>query len=522
MQVNTEILKNGLGLLKLTVEASDYREAVNNELKNLKKKAQIKGFRAGMVPMGMVKKMYGKSVFGDQLNKILEEQLNDFLQNTEWEILANPLMTESDLTKMDVDSNSDITFSFHIAVKPDIEIPLLEDKETTFENYEIVVEDALLDDEIERIQKQYGTTEEVENDIEETDSLEVVFVELDEEGNQKEEGVEHSAWISVDMLKEEGPQESVLALKKGDHIDLNVFEDFDKEANQVSSILLGLKADEEGNFPKTSGKFRMTIETVKRLRKAPIDRELYMTVFGLKDDTVQESEDEETAIVNPSDDIPAEVTPEFFRGKIEESLAGQYNEQTNVKLWGDVREHLIETTEVEVAEDVIRNTWLQDNAKNTEIEDKQAALETYVSNLKWSIVLEKLAKQFEIEVEDNEIINGTVREMSAMFRAYMGGQAIPDDMLKQLVESRLKDAEYVRNMSRQITEKKVNLALKELLSLDTTQVGVEEYNEILKKENEAAQAAVTTEEEGNEEVEADEENEHIEDAIVVADTEEES
>lgn len=516
MQVKTEILKNGLGSMKLTIEASDYREAVDNELKNLKKKAQLKGFRQGMVPMGVVKKMFGKSVLSEQLNKVLEESLNDFLKETEWEMLASPVMLSNNMNVLDLNNDKEYNFEFEAALKPTIEIPALKDTDTVFDDYEIVVGDKMLDEEVERIQKQYGTTEEVENDIDESDSLEVVLAELDEEGNLKEGGVESTTWISVDMLKEEGPQESLLALKKDDYLDLDVFEAFDREADQISSIVLNLEKDDEGNFPETSGKFRMTIKTVKRLKKAEVDRDLYLTVFGLKDNTVEESTDEETAIVNPSDDIPAVVTPEFFREKIKESLSAQYGERTNAKLWVDVKKHLQETTEVELAEDILRKMWFFHNSENEKIEDKEAAYTQYIEDLRWRVVLGELAERFGTEVEDNEIISGTVREVSNMFRMYMGGQAVPDDMLKQLVEARLKDEEYVRNMGQQITEQKLNLQLKESFSLNTIQLSVDEYNEMLQKENEVPQLEATEQEGGDG---SDSENDAVEDDAVVVDSE---
>ncbi|MEZ4884792.1 MAG: trigger factor [Chitinophagales bacterium] len=513
MQVNKEILENGLGLIKLTIEPGDYQEAVNNELKNLRKKAQIKGFRAGMVPMGVVKKMFGKSVFAEQLNKVLEEQLNNFLKETEWEILANPVMMDNDMDKMDVDGDKNYTFDFEVALKPSIEIPLLNDSDTVFDNYQIEVADDLLDEEISRLQKQYGTSEEVENDIDESDSLEVSFVELDAEGNVKEEGVENTTWIAVDMLKEEGPRESVLALKKGDSIDIDIFEAFDREDNQISSVLLDLDVDDDGDFIETSGKFRMTIKTVKRLKKAAIDKELFMKVFGLEDDTVLESEDEETAVVNSESLVPEIVTPEFFREKIKESLARQYDDQTSSRLWLRLREHIVATTQVDLAEKSIRSMWFFNN-KDEKIEDKESAFADYFNDLKWRVILEDLAKHFEIEIDNNLIISETIKEVSSMFRMYMGGQGIPDDFLKQLVESRLQDEEYVRNMSAKVIEKQVALKLRETVSLNTIGLSVDEYNDLLKKDNE-----VESVDENSSIEEAVVENKETEDTVVVAEEE---
>ncbi|MGB1241443.1 MAG: hypothetical protein ACPG49_02905, partial [Chitinophagales bacterium] len=428
---------------------------------------------------------------------------------TEWEIMANPLMVSSDLEKMDIDGGKDYEFGFEVALKPSIEIPLLTDTETVFENYEIVVGDDLLDEEIERLQKQHGTNDEVENDIDETDSLEVTLVELDAEGNVKEGGVESTTWLAVDMLKEEGPRESVLALKKGDDIDLDVFEAIDKEANQVSSVVLNLKADEEGNFPETSGKFKMTINTVKRLKKAVLDRDLYLTVFGLKEEAEANEAANEEGVANFNSAIPEEVTPELFREKIQESLSGQYNERTNSALWMKFYKHILDTTKVELADENIRSMWFYNNSKNEEIKDKEAAFQASLNDMRWGVILEELAKHFEIEIDNNEVVMGTVKEVSTMFRAYMGGQAVPDDLLKQLVEARLKDEEYVRNMGRQVTGEKVSLKLKEICTLDTKKVTIDEYNEILKKENETAQAKVETVEE------AVSDDNGIEDAVVV-------
>lgn len=497
MQVNKEIIKNGLGSITLVIEGSDYKEAVNQELKSLRKKAQFKGFRKGMVPMGMVKKMFGKSVMAEEINKLLTDELNTFLEETDWEVLTNPVMMENDMERMNINNLKDYKFRFEVPLIPEIEIPILNDTETVFENYEIIVSDELLEEEVERLQKANGTTEEVEDDIEEGDSLEVTLVELDEEGNVKEGGLENTTWIAPDMLKKEGPQEALLALKKGDHLDLEVYEVFDKEKKQVSFAVLGLGEDEEGNIPETSGKFRMTINTVKRLKKATIDRELYMNIFGLNkenksEEIAEDSENDgnESAIEDievVDDGIPEEVTPEFFREKIKESLEAQYHERTNMRLWSEFSKAIKENTKVELAEESIKSMWFFENKDNEEIKNKEEAYTNYIEDLKWGVILGELTRHFDVKIEENEIVMEAYRDVHNMFRMYMGGQGINEDLMRQLIEARLKDEGYIRQASRQISERKVNLKLKDHCILNTTEVNVNEYNAMLEKENENLQ-----------------------------------
>ncbi len=509
MQVNTEIIKNGLGSITLVIEGGDYKDAVNQELKSLRKKAQLKGFRKGMVPMGMVKKMFGKSVMAEEINKLLTDQLNTFLQETDWEVLTNPVMMENDMERMNINNLKDYKFRFEVPLIPEVEVPIINDTATVFQNYEIVIDDKLLNEEIERLQKANGTTEEVENDIEEGDSLEVSLVELNEEGNVKEGGLENTTWIAPDMLKEEDPRETLLTLKKDDYLDLEVYEAFDKENDQISIAVLGLSKDEEGNFPEVSGRFRMTINTVKRVKKAAIDKELYRKVFGLNEENEPENEEvtidadnnesaiEDIEVIN--DGIPEEVTPEFFREKIKESLKGQYNDRTDTRLWSEFAKYIREKTEVELAEESLKTMWFFENKDNEEIKDKEAAFSNYIEDLKWGMILGQLAKHFDVRVEENEIVMEAYRDTHNMFRMYMGGQGINEDMMRQLIEARLKDEAYIRQASRQISERKVNLKLKENCILNTIEVSVDEYNEILQKENNAFQVPEVEEAESTEE-----------------------
>src|SRR6186713_92020 len=175
------VTKENIGLLheKLTVklEKTDYLPSFEKALKEYSKKANIPGFRKGMVPAGLIKKMYGTSLFTDEILKTVDKQLIDYLQNDKLDIFAQPLPLETDFSKLDVNNPADYSFEFEVGMKPEFDLPDLAKMKTT--RYVVKVTDEMINSEIDRLQNRYGNMKDEETVNSEENVLNVLFTETD-------------------------------------------------------------------------------------------------------------------------------------------------------------------------------------------------------------------------------------------------------------------------------------------------------------------------------------------------------
>jgi trigger factor len=318
-------------ILSITLGVNDYSEKVEKALRNTAKKVDIKGFRKGMVPAGVVKKMYGNSVLAEEVNTILNDAIHNYIEENKLEILGQPLPVEEQKVTLEINTPIDYTFKYEIGLQPSFTLSHIESK-PSYDQEEIVIDDKLLNDEGEHMQKRHGSNESPD-DIAENDIIYVELVEVNADGSTKEGGVMNSTSFNVDILKAGDDKNKIMGLKKGDSVVLNIFEAFERERESVLKHILNVKEEEAANLGDT---FKVTLSNVNRLVNASLDQAFFDKVYG-------------PGIINSEDEMRARIT---------EELKAYFAKQTEVKVLQELAKDLIDKTEMDMPSDFLKR-WIK-------------------------------------------------------------------------------------------------------------------------------------------------------------------
>lgn len=372
MNVTKETTGNLTAVLKIDVLAADYTDAVNKELKDYRKKANIPGFRPGQVPMGMIKKMYEKSVIADQVQRIMSDALYKYIDDNKLSILGSPIANNEKTPSIDWNTQKDFTFYFDIATQPEFELNLTS-QDVTY--YEITPTDEMLDKFIEDIQRRFGKFESPET-IGETDMVYGEIEELDEEGNVKEGGVKTSTSLSVDLISMATIRKKFIGAKKEDVITFNIAKAF-KNTTELAAML---RIDKEAAKTfKSDVNFK--VSSISRVTKHEINEELFEMAYKGKGITTEED----------------------FRKAANEDLCGTYTNQADRYFMDQASKALVENTSIELPDEFLQR-WLietnQGKIAEQEIIDNYA---TYRDSIKWQLIEGKLIDTYKLDVSSEEL-----------------------------------------------------------------------------------------------------------------------
>ena len=387
------ITRENIGLLndKLTVKLSkeDYYGNFEKNLKQYAKTANIPGFRKGMVPVGMVKKMYGQSVFQDEVLKTVENEMNKYLNEEKLDIFAQPIPLENEGNKLDMNNPGEVDFAFEVGLKPNFDVDASKINVT---KYNVIVTDAMVNEEVERLQTRNGNMTEPETASSEDHVLNVTFTELDQNGNVVEGGINKANSL---LIKYFAPafRAQLLGKKIDDVVDVHLASAFEDKERDVVLADLGLNKDEAGSADKT---FKMTITKIGFVEKSALDATFFATVY-------------------PNNEI---TTEEDFRAAVKAEIETHFAQQTRNQIHDQIYHHLIDHTKMEFPENFLKR-WLQvGGEKPKTVEEAEADYPTFIDQLKWTLISSKLITDNNIEVLPDDI-----RDFAKMqLFSYMGGQ----------------------------------------------------------------------------------------------------
>lgn len=387
------ITRENIGLLndKIIVKLSkdDYYGNFEKNLKQYAKTANIPGFRKGMVPVGMVKKMYGQGVFQDEVLKTVENEMNKYLNEEKLDIFAQPIPLENEGSKLDMNNPGEVDFAFEVGLKPNFEVDATKIKVI---KYNIIVTDAMVNEEIERLQTRNGNMTEPETASSEDHVLNVTFTELDAAGNVVEGGINKANSLLIKYFAE-GFRKQLIGKKTDDVVDVHLATAFEDKEREVVLADLGLNKDEAGSADKT---FKMTITKIGFVEKAALDATFFATVY-------------------PNNEISSE---EDFRAAVKAEIETHFAQQTRNQIHDQIYHHLIDHTTMDFPESFLKR-WLQvGGEKPKTVEEAEADYPTFVDQLKWTLISSKLITDNKIEVLPEDI-----RDFAKMqLFSYMGGQ----------------------------------------------------------------------------------------------------
>ena len=449
MKISFECPDKINGLLTMTVEAADYQDAVEKTLKNYRKKAQVPGFRPGMVPMGMIKKQYGTAAKVDEVNKVLGEKLYAYIQENKIQMLGEPLPNEKQVPQ-DFEKDEDLTFVFDIAVAPEFKAELTAKDKIDY--YTIKVDDKLINDQVAMYQSQAG--EFVKADVfSGNDTITGDMRELDENGNTKEGGITtEGAMVMPAYIKDEDQRKLFDGAKPGDIITFNPKKAYPDNDAEVAALLKAQKDD----IKDLAADFSYQITEIRHFQPAEVDQKLFDRVFG--EGTVKDEQE--------------------FRQKIADNIAPQLQQNSDYKFMLDVRAYLEEKDgKLEFPEALLKRVMMQNN-KDKGADYVEKNFEGSIKELAWHLIKEQIVAANQIKVEEADLKAVAKEAIRAQFAQY-GMSNVPDDVLENYANEQLKKRENVDNFVDRAVDMKMTEVLKNVVKLNEKSVTLEEFNKLM-------------------------------------------
>ena len=420
------VTRENIGLLhdKLTVKLTkeDYYPTFEKSIKDYSKKANIPGFRKGMVPAGMVKKMYGASVFYDAVIKEVEKEIQNYLTTEKPDYFAQPLPISSDLRNLDMNNPVDYEFPFEIGLKPAIDMDLAKAK-LIFNK--VLVSDEMINEEIERLQNRHGKMLEPETVTSEENVLNVNFTEVDAEGNPVQDGVTKDNSLLVKYFTPVF-REQLMGKKKDDSIVLQLSIAFEEKEREWLIGDLGLNKDdattEDKNFKSDS--YRMTITKVGMVERREMNEEFFNEVF-------------------PGKEIKTE---DAFRNELKEEIQKHWDSQSRVQLHDQIYHFLLDTP-IQFPDEFLKNWLKRGGEKEKSEEEVEAEFPSFTNQLKWTLISDKIIKENKLEVTPEELRESMKKEILQYFgQMNMDGDTswIESYIDRMMKEEKQVDASYRR------------------------------------------------------------------------------
>ena len=449
MNVSLQNIDKVSALLTVKLEKADYQPQVDKSLKNIRQKAQVPGFRPGMVPMSLVKKMYGKSVIADEVNKLLSEKVYEYIKENNVNILGEPMPNEEKQPDIDFDTMEEFEFVFDIALAPEFKAEVSSQDKVDY--YTIEVTDEMVENQIKAYTQRNGKYEQVEA-YEENDMLKGLLAELDEEGNTKEGGIQVEGAVMMPSYMKNDEQKAIFAnAKVNDVLVFNPDAAYEGNAVEIASLL---KIDKEA-AAEVKSNFSFQVEEVTRFVNGELNQELFDQVFG-KD---------------------AVKTEEEFRAKIKEEIAARFVADSDYKFLIDVRKMMMEKVgKLEFPDALLKRVMLMNNKDKGE-EFVNENYDKSIEELTWHLIKEQLVKENDIKVEQDDVINMAKEATKAQFAQY-GMLTIPDDILENYAKEMLKKKESIDGLVNRVVETKLAAALKGKVTLENKTVSMEEFNKM--------------------------------------------
>jgi trigger factor len=449
MNITRENIDDLNTVLKVEILKPDYEEKVENVLKDYRKKANIKGFRPGMVPIGLVKKMYGKAVQIDEINKIVTENIQKYITDEKLEILGDPLPRTDEQETIDFDTQEEFTFSFELGLAPAIDLKL--NKKNKVTQYEIIVDEKMKNDYLENYTRRFGELRNAET-TEEKDVIKGKLEAIDNNGEPIPEGPSaDSTSLSIDIIKEKKIKKQFVGKRLNDSIDFDLKKAFPNDT-EVAGLLQKKKEEIEG----LEGNFRFTVNEISRFHPAEIGPELYTRIYG-------------EGVVN---------SEEEFLKKIEEEISANLRKESDYKLMLDIKEQTLEKTIFQLPEAFLRK-WLLRVNENTTSEQIEIEFDNFRKDLRWQLIRNKIARDNEVKISEEELLKEAANITRYQFQQY-GLFYTTDEQINNYAKETLKREEDAKRIADKILEEKVIQILKDLLKLENKSVTIEEFNKLFK------------------------------------------
>ncbi len=428
-------------ILSVNIQEADYSALVEKQLKNFRQKANIPGFRPGMVPMGLIKKQYGTAVKAEEINKLLQTKIFEYIRENKVDMLGEPLPIEAQQAGINMAEDKEFTFEFEIALAPKFDAVL--DKNDKLAYYRIQPTDEMIEGQVKAYAQRCGEYKQVDA-YENGDMLKGTITEAVEAGV-----VVRDAVMMPSYMKNDEQKALFDGVKVNDVVTFNPYVAFDGNEAELASLL----KVEKNEVAAHNGEFTFAVSEITRFVASELNQNVFDAAFG-KDAVKSEEE---------------------FRARISEQFEARFEVESDYKLLMDVRAYLMEKVgKLEFNEEILRRIMDSNKADGAEAvseEDFQKSL----TELSWHLVKEQLAKKFEVKVDDNDVLSVAKDATRDQFAQY-GMANVPDDLLENYAKEMLKQEKTREALINRAVDVKLIKAVKAAVTLNEEKISVEDFN----------------------------------------------
>lgn len=440
MDTTVDKIENSEALIKIKLNEADYQQQVNQKIKDYSKKANIKGFRPGKVPFGLIKKLYGTSILAEEINQMLSTEVNRILRESELQFLGEPLPDEEKMKEIDWSSQKDFEFEYSIGYAEDFDIKL--DKKTKIDYHTIKIDKKLIDETIENLQKQFG---EVSNPQEVVEG-DTVYGNLSADKTELQQELS----IELDQL-EKASLKKFVGANVGDIVEFDSKKAFKEEGDFAR--ISGLS---EEDIKAAKNKFKLEIKGINHTEPAEINHDLFDKTFG-KDAVNSEEE---------------------FREKVKDTIKQNYSKEEEAFFQYKLRDKLIEKVDIDLPDSFLKR-WLLRTNDNMDEDTLDNEYENYVKELKWSLIRNKIAKENEVKVEHEDVL----AEAKDLILNQFGGASVAaqlGDQLDAIANNYLQgeNGDNYMKVFNQVQSSKVYNVVKEKIGVKEKELSVEDFRKL--------------------------------------------
>jgi len=445
------IKRENIGLLndKLTVTLTkeDYYPSFETSLKKHAKTANIPGFRKGMVPAGLIKKMYGQSVFSDEVLKKVEAELNQYISNEKLEIFAQPLPMDTQLLPLDVNAPTNYDFAFEVGLKPAFSLNV---KGIKVKRYKVKVTDEMIQNEVERIQTRNGKMTDPEMVESDENVINITFTETDKDGNEVEGGISKDNSLLVKYFAEKA-RKQFMGKKKDDTVVIQLKKAFEDKELDIIVGDLGISKTDADKY------FKILITKVGLVEKAALDETLFLATY-------------------PNEAIKTE---EEFRAAIKKDIEGYYEQQAKNQIHDQIYHGLIDQTKMEFPVAFLKR-WLQKGGEKQRTEEEtEKEYPVFQDQLKWTLINSQLTLDHKIEVVAEDLKNFAKQQLMSYMGPQMGALGDNDKWLEDYAVRMMQDRKFVEDSYQRISTDKLFTAIESEVEAKDEAIEAEKFADML-------------------------------------------
>ena len=433
--------------LTITIAKEDYINGYETNLKKYAKTANIPGFRKGMVPAGLIKKMHGQTVFQEEIMKKVEYEMNQYIAKENMEIFAQPLPVDAALVHMDLNNPTNYDFSFEVGLKPAFTINTKDIKVT---KYKVELSPEIIQSELERLQIRNGNMTEPELADSEENVLNVTFIESDKDGNEIEGGIRKDNSLLIKYFAEKS-RKQFMGKKAGDAVSINLSASFDDKELEIILNDLELTSQDGDKY------FNLLITKVGLVEKAPLDETLFTVSY-------------------PNQSIKNEAE---FKEAIKKDIEGYYEQQARNQIHDQIYHSLIEHTKMEFPTAFLKR-WLQSGGeKPRSIEEAEKEYPVFEDQLKWTLISTQLIADNKVEVVAEDLKNFAKQQLMSYMGGQLGALGDNDKWLEDYAERMMQDRKFVEDSYHKISTDKLFKSIEGDVNAKEESISAEKFAEKL-------------------------------------------